>query len=126
MKAFLVTLLAATLCVERGHSLLCYACHNESSNQECMKIAMCAKEDKYCVTIRDMVGAGKGQNPEVRISKMCSPECPQGGLEEGKTTTKVFCCDKPLCNVNGASSTKTSYSMISLGMGTVRGQEKRT
>uniref|UniRef100_A0A8C3SY98 Snake toxin/toxin-like domain-containing protein n=1 Tax=Chelydra serpentina TaxID=8475 RepID=A0A8C3SY98_CHESE len=41
-----------------GHSLMCYTCQGETSNKYCMQISMCAKEDRYCVTIKDVVGAG--------------------------------------------------------------------
>ncbi|XP_065256281.1 lymphocyte antigen 6E-like [Emys orbicularis] len=97
-----------------GHSLMCYTCQGETSNKYCMKISMCAKEDNYCVTIKDVVGAG--YKSKYRISKMCSPECPKTIMKQGKTGAKVFCCDKLLCNVNGASSMETSYSMISMGI----------
>ncbi|CAM2107104.1 unnamed protein product [Caretta caretta] len=131
MKAFLVALLAAALCAEQGHSFMCYTCQGETSNKYCMKISMCAKEDKYCVTIKDVIDAvertlqiipaealahhikGSGYKSKYRISKMCSPECPK---MQGKTAAKVFCCDKLLCNVNGTSSIETSYLMISMGI----------
>ncbi|CAM4493580.1 unnamed protein product [Lepidochelys kempii] len=111
MKAFLVALLAAALCAEQGHSFMCYTCQGETSNKYCMKISMCAKEDKYCVTIKDVIDAG--YESKYRISKMCSPECPK---MQGKTAAKVFCCDKLLCNVNGTSSIETSHLMISMGI----------
>ncbi|CAM5107646.1 unnamed protein product [Natator depressus] len=111
MKAFLVALLAAALCAEQGHSFMCYTCQGETSNKYCMKISMCAKEDKYCVTIKDVIDTG--YKSKYRISKMCSPECPK---LQGKTAAKVFCCDKLLCNVNGTSSIETSYLMISMGI----------
>uniref|UniRef100_A0A674J1V5 Snake toxin/toxin-like domain-containing protein n=1 Tax=Terrapene triunguis TaxID=2587831 RepID=A0A674J1V5_9SAUR len=41
-----------------SHSLMCYTCQGETSNKYCMKISMCAKEDNYCVTIKDVGGAG--------------------------------------------------------------------
>uniref|UniRef100_A0A8C3I464 UPAR/Ly6 domain-containing protein n=1 Tax=Chrysemys picta bellii TaxID=8478 RepID=A0A8C3I464_CHRPI len=97
-----------------GHSLMCYTCQGETSNKYCMKISMCAKEDHYCVTIKDVVGAG--YKSKYRISKMCSPECPKAITKQGKMGAKVFCCDKLLCNVNGAGSMETSYSMISMGI----------
>ncbi|CAM4493741.1 unnamed protein product [Lepidochelys olivacea] len=37
---------------------MCYTCQGETSNKYCMKISMCAKEDKYCVTIKDVIDAG--------------------------------------------------------------------
>ncbi|XP_074844128.1 lymphocyte antigen 6E-like [Carettochelys insculpta] len=114
MKVFLMALLAAALCVEQGYSLMCYTCQNKTSNKDCLLIDMCAKEDNYCVTILDTIAAD--DKSMRRISKMCSPECPKKPPKQGKTGSKVFCCDKPLCNVNGAGSMKTSYSMISMGI----------
>uniref|UniRef100_A0A452IAF4 Snake toxin/toxin-like domain-containing protein n=1 Tax=Gopherus agassizii TaxID=38772 RepID=A0A452IAF4_9SAUR len=87
-----------------------------TSNKYCMKISMCAKEDNYCVTIKDVVGAGMFWNHPSLQCIMCSPECPKMIMKQGKTAAKVFCCDKLLCNVNGASSMKTSSSMISMGI----------
>uniref|UniRef100_A0A8C5F059 Snake toxin/toxin-like domain-containing protein n=1 Tax=Gopherus evgoodei TaxID=1825980 RepID=A0A8C5F059_9SAUR len=46
------------LALASSHSLMCYTCQGETSNKYCMKISMCAKEDNYCVTIKDVVGAG--------------------------------------------------------------------
>uniref|UniRef100_A0A8C8RFK6 UPAR/Ly6 domain-containing protein n=1 Tax=Pelusios castaneus TaxID=367368 RepID=A0A8C8RFK6_9SAUR len=105
-----------------GPSLICYTCQGEMSNKDCMKISICAKRDKYCVTIKDVVGAGMfslllfGHESKYRISKMCSPKCPETNMNQGKATAQVFCCDKLLCNVNGASHMKSSYSMISMGL----------
>ncbi|CAM5115442.1 unnamed protein product, partial [Natator depressus] len=51
MKAFLFTLLAAVLCVERAASFSCYTCSDEPSNWNCIRPTKCADTDKYCLTI---------------------------------------------------------------------------
>ncbi|PKK34148.1 lymphocyte antigen 6E-like, partial [Columba livia] len=72
----------------------------------------CAKEDKYCVTIRNSTGI-KPDKPKYVISKMCSPTCP---ATQNQTYQRVSCCEKPLCNVNGVSSKQSSSGVMSLGV----------
>uniref|UniRef100_A0A803THN4 Snake toxin/toxin-like domain-containing protein n=1 Tax=Anolis carolinensis TaxID=28377 RepID=A0A803THN4_ANOCA len=42
-----------------GHCLWCYQCEDEPSNQNCLKMAKCAKADKFCVTT--VIAAGRGR-----------------------------------------------------------------
>lgn len=41
---------------------MCYVCQEQESNKNCLTISMCAKEEKYCVTIRDNIGTRKFLN----------------------------------------------------------------
>lgn len=41
---------------------MCYVCQEQESNKNCLTISMCAKEEKYCVTIRDNIGTSKFLN----------------------------------------------------------------
>uniref|UniRef100_A0A8C4TYQ7 Snake toxin/toxin-like domain-containing protein n=1 Tax=Falco tinnunculus TaxID=100819 RepID=A0A8C4TYQ7_FALTI len=35
-----------------AYPFMCYVCQEQESNKNCLSISMCAKEDKYCVTVR--------------------------------------------------------------------------
>ncbi|NXS99500.1 LY6E protein, partial [Jacana jacana] len=115
MKTTLVTLLAAVLCVEQAYPFMCYVCQEEESNKNCLTISMCAEEEKYCVTLHNYVGT-KPNKPKYVISKMCSPTCPVRSQQQNQTYQRVYCCEKPLCNVNGASSKHSGYGVMSLGV----------
>nr|XP_025969401.1 lymphocyte antigen 6E-like [Dromaius novaehollandiae] len=115
MKTTLATLLAAVLCMEQAYAFMCYVCQEQESNKNCLTISMCAKEDKYCVTIRNNIGT-KPDKPKYVFSKMCSPACPATSQQQNQTYQKVSCCEKLLCNVNGASSKQNSYGVMFLGV----------
>ncbi|XP_050169532.1 lymphocyte antigen 6E-like [Myiozetetes cayanensis] len=115
MRAPLVTLLAAVLCVQQAYPFMCYICQEQESNKDCLTISMCSKEDRYCVTVRKDVST-KPNKPKYVISKMCSPTCPAASQHQNQSSQRVFCCEKPLCNVNGASSKQSSFGVMSLGV----------
>ncbi|XP_009877212.1 PREDICTED: lymphocyte antigen 6E-like [Apaloderma vittatum] len=115
MKTTLVTLLAAVLCVEQAHPLMCYVCEEQESNDDCMTISMCAEKDNYCLTVRNTVGT-KPNKLKYVISKMCSPTCPDRSHQENQTYQSIYCCEKALCNVNGVSSKQSSYGVMLLGV----------
>ncbi|NWW88494.1 LY6E protein, partial [Rhynochetos jubatus] len=105
------------------YPLICYVCQEQESNKNCLSISMCTKEDKYCVTVRNNVGTTTFLNntfipdkPNYVISKMCSPTCPATSQQQNQTYQRFFCCEKPLCNVNGVSSKQSSYEVMSLGV----------
>ncbi|XP_010206561.1 lymphocyte antigen 6E-like [Colius striatus] len=115
MKTTLVSLLAAVLCVEQAYPFMCYVCQEQESKKDCMTISMCAEEDKYCVTVSDKVGTDPNK-PKYVISKMCSPTCPATSQQQNQTDQVVSCCEKPLCNVNGASSKQSSSGVMFLAV----------
>ncbi|XP_028942082.1 prostate stem cell antigen-like, partial [Antrostomus carolinensis] len=49
MKAFLVLLLGAVLCLDSGSSLKCYSCTSQLSNSNCKKEEEC-KDEENCKT----------------------------------------------------------------------------
>uniref|UniRef100_A0A8C3KYK5 UPAR/Ly6 domain-containing protein n=1 Tax=Chrysolophus pictus TaxID=9089 RepID=A0A8C3KYK5_CHRPC len=115
MKTTPIILLVAVLCVEQGYPFMCYVCQEQESNKDCLTISMCAKEDKYCVTVRDNVGTNSDK-PKYVISKMCSPTCPETSQQQNQAHRNVSCCEKLLCNVNGGSSKQGSYAATFLGV----------
>ncbi|CAM5088280.1 unnamed protein product [Eretmochelys imbricata] len=74
MKAFLLALLVAVLCVEQAHSLVCFTCTDASSNWGCLASTICPSDANYCVTT--YIGAGIGGHSGQSISKGCSSVCP--------------------------------------------------
>ncbi|XP_019409090.1 PREDICTED: lymphocyte antigen 6E-like [Crocodylus porosus] len=114
MKLLLVTLVAAALWAKPADSLVCYVCDNEKSNWSCLKPQSCAKHDEYCVTTHSTVGLGKDKEP--RVSKYCSPFCPETNLNIGIASFSASCCNTFLCNFSGASSVKTSYTVMAMGI----------
>ncbi|XP_039377607.1 lymphocyte antigen 6E-like [Mauremys reevesii] len=114
MKAFLLTLLVAVLCVEQAHSLVCFTCKDASSNWDCLASTTCASDENYCVT--KYVGAGIGGHSGQSISKGCASVCPSGGVNIGIAAASVSCCSSILCNTSGASSVKVSYSLLAMAI----------
>ncbi|XP_044859024.1 lymphocyte antigen 6E-like isoform X1 [Mauremys mutica] len=114
MKAFLLTLLVAVLCVEQAHSLVCFTCKDASSNWDCLASTTCASDENYCVTT--YLGAGIGGHSGQSISKGCSSVCPSGGINIGIAATSVSCCSSFLCNTSGTSSVKVSYSVLAMAI----------
>ncbi|NWW52984.1 LY6E protein, partial [Pedionomus torquatus] len=113
--SFVLICLAFLFFFHPAYPFMCYVCQEEESNKNCLTISMCAEEEKYCVTIRNYVGT-KPNKPTYVISKMCSPTCPARSQQQNQTYQSVYCCEKPLCNVNGASSKHSSYGATSLGV----------
>ncbi|XP_053874080.1 lymphocyte antigen 6E-like [Malaclemys terrapin pileata] len=114
MKAFLLTLLAAVLCAEQAHSLVCFTCKDASSNWECLGSTICQSDENYCVTT--YVGAGIGGHSGQSINKGCASVCPSGGINIGIAAASVSCCSSFLCNTSGATSVKVSYSVLAMAM----------
>ncbi|XP_030409771.1 lymphocyte antigen 6E-like [Gopherus evgoodei] len=114
MKAFLLTLLVAVLCVEQAHSLVCFTCKDASSNWDCLASTTCQSDENYCVTT--YFGAGIGGHSGQSISKGCASVCPSGGINIGIAATSVSCCSSFLCNISGATSVKVSYSVLAMAI----------
>uniref|UniRef100_A0A8C7A3F7 Lymphocyte antigen 6E-like n=1 Tax=Nothoprocta perdicaria TaxID=30464 RepID=A0A8C7A3F7_NOTPE len=112
MRTTLALLLTAVICVEQAYAFMCYVCQKEESNKNCLTISMCSKEDKYCVTVRNDIGTSTLQ--KTLLSRIEVPVTGPGS--QGQCLYNVTCCEKPLCNVNGASSKQNSYAVMSLGI----------
>uniref|UniRef100_A0A8D0GG70 Lymphocyte antigen 6 family member E n=1 Tax=Sphenodon punctatus TaxID=8508 RepID=A0A8D0GG70_SPHPU len=111
---FFVGCLAALLSAGPVHSLTCFSCDRQSSNLQCLGMTQCSSSDKYCVTT--YFGGSYGGESTQSISKGCAPVCPQGGIDIGIVAASVRCCESFLCNISGASSVKTSYAVMAVGI----------
>ncbi|NWS73952.1 LY6E protein, partial [Crotophaga sulcirostris] len=94
-------------------SLMCFTCKDATSNFNCLSTTTCSENEKYCLTTYSTTGYGNDRNQ--RITKKCSAFCPSIDLNIGVAGIATTCCETSLCNISGASSVKTSYTMIALG-----------
>ncbi|NXX40306.1 LY6E protein, partial [Tricholaema leucomelas] len=97
-------------------SLTCFSCKDATSNIQCFSMTTCADHEKFCLTSYSTTGYGKCKDRKHLIDKKCSAYCPTVDLNIGIASIATSCCETNLCNVSGASSVKTSYSMIALGV----------
>ncbi|XP_030366573.1 prostate stem cell antigen-like [Strigops habroptila] len=105
MKACLVLLLGALLCLESGSSLKCYSCTSQLSNSKCQTEVDC-KEDEACKTdVIRVIGLFS------IISKGCDSSCDPLYQDFSVGNRNISCCSSDLCNVNAAGSVKSSYGM---------------
>ncbi|KFP69814.1 Lymphocyte antigen 6E, partial [Acanthisitta chloris] len=95
-------------------SLTCFSCKDASSNIHCLSTTKCSDNEKYCLTTYSTTGYGNEKNQ--RITKKCSAMCPTIDLNIGIAGVATSCCQTSLCNISGASSVKTSYTMIAMGV----------
>ncbi|EOB03875.1 Lymphocyte antigen 6E, partial [Anas platyrhynchos] len=95
-------------------SLSCFTCKDASSNIQCMNIATCSDHEKYCLTTYSTTGLGNDRKQH--ITKKCSAFCPSIDVNIGIAGVATSCCETSLCNFSGASSVKTSYTMIAVGV----------
>ncbi|NWX22542.1 LY6E protein, partial [Aegotheles bennettii] len=96
-------------------SLICFTCKDATSNMHCFGSTTCPNHEKYCLTTYSTTGVGKCSERSQRITKKCSAFCPTIDLNIGVAGIATSCCKTSFCNVSGASSVKTSYTMIALG-----------
>ncbi|NXK89696.1 LY6E protein, partial [Formicarius rufipectus] len=100
-------------------SLTCFSCKDATSNIHCLGTTKCSDNEKYCLTTYSTTGTGKcGAFLKLcqRINKKCSAFCPTIDLNIGFAGVATSCCETSLCNISGASSLKTSSTMIVLGL----------
>ncbi|NXG69156.1 LY6E protein, partial [Baryphthengus martii] len=97
-------------------SLTCFTCKDAASNLHCLSTTTCSQNEKYCLTTYSTTGYGKCNDRNQRITKKCSAYCPTIDLNIGIAGVATSCCETSLCNISGASSVKTSYAMIALGI----------
>ncbi|NXS52817.1 LY6E protein, partial [Brachypteracias leptosomus] len=97
-------------------SLRCFTCEDASSNLHCLGTTTCSENEKYCLTTYSSTGLGECDDRKQRINKKCSAYCPTIDLNIGIAGVATSCCETSLCNISGASSIKTSSTMIALGV----------
>ncbi|NXG53593.1 LY6E protein, partial [Psilopogon haemacephalus] len=97
-------------------SLTCFSCEDAPSNIHCLSMTSCAEHEKYCLTSYSTTGYGKCSNRKQHITKKCAAYCPKIDLNIGIGGISTNCCESNLCNISGATSVKTSYTMIALGV----------
>ncbi|NXC35809.1 LY6E protein, partial [Campylorhamphus procurvoides] len=95
-------------------SLTCFSCKDATSNIHCLSPTKCADNEKYCLTTYSTTGTGSDRSQ--RITKKCSSYCPAIDLNIGIAGVATSCCESNLCNFSGASSVKTSSTIIALGL----------
>ncbi|KAM6087433.1 prostate stem cell antigen [Chlamydotis macqueenii] len=105
MKAFLVVLLGAILCLDSGSSLQCYSCTSQLSNSNCQTKVDC-KDNEICKT--DVI---KVARIFTIISKGCDSSCEPLHQDFSVGSRNISCCSSDLCNVNAAGSMRCSYGM---------------
>ncbi|XP_065607820.1 lymphocyte antigen 6E-like [Cyrtonyx montezumae] len=114
MKASLLVVLVIALCMESAFSLRCFSCKDATSNVQCLGTTSCADHEKYCLTTYSTKGLGDDRQQS--ITKKCAAFCPTIDLNIGIAGVATSCCQTSLCNISGASSVKTSYTMIAVGV----------
>ncbi|NXI02198.1 LY6E protein, partial [Pachycephala philippinensis] len=105
-------------------SLTCFSCNDATSNIQCLSTTKCSENEKYCLTTYSTTGTGEcgafprlwGQSGAQRITKKCSAFCPSIDLNIGIAGVATSCCETSLCNISGASSVKTSATILTLGV----------
>ncbi|NXJ12425.1 LY6E protein, partial [Odontophorus gujanensis] len=98
-------------------SLRCFSCTDATSNIQCLSTTSCADHEKYCLTTYSTKGLGECEAfSSALITKKCAAFCPTIDLNIGIAGVATSCCQTSLCNISGASSVKTSYTMIAVGV----------
>ncbi|NXV01054.1 LY6E protein, partial [Cettia cetti] len=97
-------------------SLTCFSCKDATSNLHCLSTTKCSGNEKYCLTTYSSSGTGEWNDQSQRITKKCSAFCPTIDLNIGIAGVATSCCETSLCNISGASSVKTSSTILTLGV----------
>uniref|UniRef100_A0A670I9C8 UPAR/Ly6 domain-containing protein n=1 Tax=Podarcis muralis TaxID=64176 RepID=A0A670I9C8_PODMU len=71
--------------------------HHMLFNWSCLKAVKCSENDKHCVTTVASFRIGKLK----RITKKCSPSCPNLNMDMGIAAFQTSCCQSFLCNLFG-------------------------
>ncbi|XP_053569193.1 lymphocyte antigen 6E-like [Bombina bombina] len=71
--------------------------------------------DSYCKT--SVAAAGIGSLSIASITKVCAAVCTPSSLSLSVASTSVSCCNTDLCNTSGASSVKSSSTILALSVG---------
>ncbi|XP_053571935.1 lymphocyte antigen 6E-like [Bombina bombina] len=104
----------ALTAVRDAYSLSCYTCTGQSSNAQCMTAANCTASETSCETT--VVAGGIGALSAAVITKQCVASCTASSFGVSAASTTVSCCNTDLCNISGAFSVKSSYTILALSM----------
>ncbi|XP_068091116.1 lymphocyte antigen 6E-like [Hyperolius riggenbachi] len=115
MASYSSILLLTALCIGSALSLKCYTCSSQSSNSNCMTATTCSSTDTTCMT--SVVAGGLGSLSGATITKSCTNVCTATGVNLVVFTSGVTCCSTDLCNVSGASSVKSTYTILAVALG---------
>ncbi|GAB0181259.1 prostate stem cell antigen [Grus americana] len=105
MKAVLVLLVGAVLCLDSGSSLQCYSCKSQLSNSKCQTKVDCKDNDMCKTDVIRVVGLF------TIISKGCDSSCESSYQDFSVGKRNISCCNSNLCNINAAGSVRYSYGM---------------
>ncbi|XP_059335152.1 prostate stem cell antigen-like [Ammospiza nelsoni] len=105
MKAFLVLLLGALLCVDSASSLQCYSCTSQLSNSKCQTVKTCGENNMCKTDVIRVVGLFS------IISKGCDSSCDPSYQDFNVGNRNISCCSSDLCNANAAGSVRSSYGL---------------
>ncbi|ETE59011.1 Lymphocyte antigen 6E, partial [Ophiophagus hannah] len=94
-------------------SLICITCDKVDHNNKCMDLKVCDDTDRYCYT--KYFGSGSGEYHKELISKGCSADCPEVGIDIGVMAFSMKCCENSFCNTSGAVNVKTSSLLLLVG-----------
>nr|XP_060627725.1 lymphocyte antigen 6E-like [Anolis sagrei ordinatus] len=100
MKAasFLISLLVTfAVCTQIAQALICFTCEDQTSNWACLRMTICPKEAKRCITVGTVSGTGNKSN--VLITKKCAQSCPSERDFPNRTLNSIFCCENTWCNI---------------------------
>ncbi|XP_068094556.1 lymphocyte antigen 6E-like [Hyperolius riggenbachi] len=98
-----------------SNPLQCYTCTSQSSNTNCLTPTNCSSTDTTCMT--SVVAGGLGSLSGATITKSCTNVCVATGVNLVIFTSGTYCCNTTLCNVNGASSVKSTYTILAGALG---------
>ncbi|XP_034981808.1 lymphocyte antigen 6E-like [Zootoca vivipara] len=102
---FLVLLCVLLFCTNEVHPLVCFTCEQSSSNWSCLKPTKCSENDKHCLTTVASFKIGF-LTMQKRITKRCSPSCPNLNMDMGIGSFGTSCCQSSFCNLFGHVAAK--------------------
>ncbi|XP_075067305.1 lymphocyte antigen 6E-like [Mixophyes fleayi] len=108
-------ILVMALCIAAAYSLSCYTCTSQGSNSACMTATNCTATDTTCMT--SVFAGGIGSLSGASITKTCTSVCTATGFSAVVVSTSVSCCTTDLCNTSGASSVKSTYTILAVALG---------